>query len=160
MYRTHCILILAKSEVKSYSRVNSTPNCVHLFSAWVGSIGFSSLCFFGPLAGVMCDRFGCRLVTIVGSLLCSIGLLLTSMVTSIYSMYFTYGLVFGFGSCLAYTPALVVICKYFVRRRALVTGIATAGGSAGVLIMGPVLRYLIDAIGTSQLTGQILIFEL
>jgi MFS transporter, MCT family, solute carrier family 16 (monocarboxylic acid transporters), member 10 len=43
------------------------------------------------------------------------------------ALYLTYGILFGVGASLAYTPSLAVLCLYFKDRLGLVNGFVTAG---------------------------------
>lgn len=55
-------------------------------------------------------------------------------------LYATYGLLFGLGASLAYTPSLVILGHYFHRYMGLVNGLVSAGSSVFTMIM----PYLID----------------
>lgn len=55
-------------------------------------------------------------------------------------LYATYGILFGVGASLAYTPSLVILGHYFDRYMGLVNGFVTAGSSTFTMIM----PYLID----------------
>lgn len=98
--------------------------------------------FLGPLATSLCERFGCRIVAICGGLICIAGLLLSSLVTNLVLLYFTYGLMFGSGTSLCYFPTIIVLSKYFKRRIAVVNGLVTAGSGVGTLVIGPVVQVL------------------
>ncbi|XP_046860035.1 monocarboxylate transporter 10-like isoform X2 [Xenia sp. Carnegie-2017] len=91
------------------------------------------LFFFCPLSSFLTERYGGRRVTMAGGLLMSIGLLTSSFAKQLMNLYFTYGVVFGFGTALAYLPTLVMVGKYFKKRRSLATGIATCGSNFGAL---------------------------
>jgi MCP family monocarboxylic acid transporter-like MFS transporter 10 len=58
----------------------------------------------------------------------------------VYLLYVTYGVVFGVGASLAYTPSLVILGHYFHRYMGLVNGFVTAGSSVFTMVM----PYLID----------------
>lgn len=92
-------------------------------------------------------RFGCRFTTLLGGFLCTVSLLISSFVTSILHLYLTYSLIFGLGSSFMFCSSLVIISKYFEKRRSLATGIMTLGQGGGVLILGPVLQKSIDHFG-------------
>ena len=102
---------------------------------------------FGPVAGRLTDRFGARAVVISGAVLSTIGLLLTSLVPSLYLMLLTYGGIFGCGSSLVYIAVFEIVPRYFVKRRSLATGLVTMSVGAGLLVMSPVCQALIDAFG-------------
>jgi len=107
----------------------------------------ASVGLFGPIAGRLTDRFGARAVVISGAVLSTIGLLLTSLVPSLYLMLLTYGGVFGCGSSLVFIAVFEIVPRYFVKRRSLATGLITMSTGAGLLIMSPVCQALIDAFG-------------
>ena len=102
---------------------------------------------FGPVAGRLTDRFGARAVVISGAVLSTIGLLLTSLVPSLYLMLLTYGGIFGCGSSLVYIAVYEIVPRYFVKRRSLATGLVTMSVGIGLLVMSPVCQVLIDAFG-------------
>ena len=78
-------------------------------SAWVGSIAFGVTFFGGPIASNLCERFGCRLIAAIGGLIGVLGFLMTSFANSVYVIYFTYSVVWGFGSSLSYATTTFVI---------------------------------------------------
>ena len=102
---------------------------------------------FGPIAGGLTDRFGARAVVMSGAVLSTIGLLLTSLVPSLYLMLLTYGGIFGCGSSLVYIAVYEIVPRYFVKRRSLATGLVTMSTGTGLLVMSPVCQALIDAFG-------------
>lgn len=106
--------------------------------------------FLGPLTTSLCERLGCRIVTICGGLICIAGLLLSSIVSSLLPLYFTYGLMFGTGTSLCYFPTIIVLSKYFKRRIAVVNGLVTSGSGVGTLVIGPVVQALFLRFGVAN----------
>lgn len=78
-------------------------------SAWIGSIAFGMNFLCGPIASSLCQRFGYRIVAAVGGLIAALGLLLTSFTNSLYLIYLTYSVLWGFGSSLNYAPTMLVL---------------------------------------------------
>ena len=103
--------------------------------------------FFGPLAGKLCDRFGPRVVSIMGALASVVGLVSTSQAQSLYVIFFTYSILFAFGGCCTYTAVFVIVPKYFLQRRSLATGMIASGPGAGTLMMSPILAISIEGLG-------------
>src|SRR5690606_19806223 len=68
--------------------------------------GLASLLYFslGVVGGALADRHGPRATGVVGILLLSTGLLLSSFATDLYTIYLAYGLGVGLGVAMAYTP--------------------------------------------------------
>lgn len=73
------------------------------------AFGMNFLC--GPIASSLCQRYGCRVVSAAGGLIAVLGLLLTSFTNSIYVIYLTYSILWGFGSSLNYAPTMLVLSK-------------------------------------------------
>ena len=127
-------------------------------AAWVGSVGIALIFVLGPLTSMLVNRLGYRLTAILGGLLGSIGLLLSSFASSIYVIYGTYSVLFGFGGSCIFVSSYVVTSQYFERNRSIATGILASGTGLGVLGMAPVLQGLLDSFDwrkTYRLTAAI-----
>ena len=116
-----------------------------LFSALVGSIGLGMVWFSSPLAGYLCDRFGCRITCFLGSTLYIAGLVSSSFVQSLTMMYFTYSALYGLGTCFIYNPCFLVIAKYFTEKLSVATGVVSLGASVGILYTGPMIQVFLDS---------------
>lgn len=114
-------------------------------TAWVGSIGIALIFVLGPLTSMLVNRLGCRLTAILGGLSGSIGLLLSSFASSIYVIYGTYSVLFGFGGSCIFVSSYVVTSQYFERNRSIATGILASGSGLGILGIAPVLQGLLDS---------------
>ena len=81
-----------------------------LKSSLVGSLAIGCTFFFSFLAGVLTDRVGLRTTALMGSLLATLGLALSAtFYDNINVLYVTYGIMFGTGASLIYTPSLSVL---------------------------------------------------
>ncbi|CAB4004502.1 monocarboxylate transporter 10-like [Paramuricea clavata] len=105
------------------------------------------LFFFCPLSSLLTERYGARVVTMTGGILMSVGLLVSSYAQQLNILYITYGVIFGFGSALAYLPTLVMVGQYFEKRRSLATGIATCGSNTGALSLAIVQEVVLNKHG-------------
>ena len=99
----------------------------------------------GPLTSALVNRFGCRLTAIIGGLCCVSGLLLSSVASSVYIMYVTYSVLFGFGGSCLYLSSYVITSQYFVKNHSIATGITASGSGLGVLSLAPMLQALLDS---------------
>ena len=117
------------------------------FAAWVGSIAMSGCGLFGPLSGRLTNHFGARIVVASGSLLSASGLLLTSLVPSLFLMFLTYGGVFGFGFSLVFIAVFEIVPRYFVKYRSMATGIIAMSTGGALVVMTPVCEALLRAFG-------------
>ena len=101
----------------------------------------------GPIASALTDRYGCRKVTIAGSIIATLGFLLSSLANTLEVLYFTFGVVSGFGLSLCYVAAVVIVAYYFERRRSFATGISVCGSGVGTFVFAPLTRVLIEEYG-------------
>lgn len=98
----------------------------------------------------MTDKIGLRTTTLIGGLLTTSGMFLSSVFFDrIGMLYFTYGIMFGFGAALAYTPTLAILGHYFRRYLGIVSGVVTSGSSICTAVLPILLKYLIKTHGLS-----------
>ena len=111
--------------------------------SWI--FGLCGLVYFvlGALAGLLADRWGPRLVCMLGMLLISLGLFWTSLAQSLSSVYVSYGLLVGLGIAFVYTPSIAAVQPWFSKRRGLASGIASSGVGAGTLIVPVCVSFLL-----------------
>ena len=102
---------------------------------------------FGLVAGRMTDRWGPRAVIAGGGLLLGAGLAGMSLVDTLWQPYVLYGGVAALGMSTAYVPCNATVVRWFVRRRGLAVGLASAGGSLGTFVLPPVAHWLVSALG-------------
>ncbi|KAL2078343.1 hypothetical protein ACEWY4_026028 [Coilia grayii] len=113
-------------------------------TAWIHSIVDCTTMLCAPLGSFIGNRFSCRVAVILGGLLASTGLVLSSLATSLEYLYLTLGVLTGVGFALCYTPAIAMVGVYFSERKALAYGIAMSGSGIGTFILAPVVQLLID----------------
>ncbi|XP_020811645.1 monocarboxylate transporter 10 isoform X1 [Drosophila serrata] len=117
-------------------------------AALIGSLAIGTTFLFSTVAGCLTDKIGLRLTTFAGGVLSAGGLLLSSFFTeNISALYFTYGIMFGMGAALAYTPTLAILGHYFKRYLGKVSGFVTAGSSVFTVILPPCLDKLLVGYG-------------
>jgi MFS family permease len=101
----------------------------------------------GILVGRLVNAHGHRACAYGGAVLVSTGVFLSSLVTNQAQLYATFGVIAGLGMAFSFQPAVMIVSRYFVKRRALATGIAVSGSGFGTLIFGQVSAFAIDAVG-------------
>lgn len=102
---------------------------------------------FGPVTGHLGDRFGPRPVVVASALLMGGGLVLTSRIHDLWTIYLTYGLGVGAGVACGYVPMVAVTSGWFLRRRNTALGIAVAGIGFGTIVGAPLAAKLITLYG-------------
>ncbi|XP_053658930.1 uncharacterized protein LOC128707996 [Anopheles marshallii] len=103
--------------------------------------------FSGLFVGPLLKEFSYRKVAIAGSLLCCIGLALTSPATNMAHILATYSVVNGVGVGLATSAAFVALNHYFAKKRGQAVGLSMAGTALGMLIMPQLVRILLELYG-------------
>lgn len=72
------------------------------------------------------DRFGPRMVMLIGGVMWGGGMLLSGFATSVGGLILTYGLIGGLGLGMAYGATVSSCIKFFPDKRGLIGGITTA----------------------------------
>ncbi len=113
----------------------------------------SAIIFFYVLAtlvsGFIQDRTGPRFVVILGGVLLSLGLFLTSLLGSgtPWLIYITYGVCAGFGVGFGYSGALNCIQKWYPHKRGFATGISVCAFGLATVVLGPLIELFIARLG-------------
>jgi MFS family permease len=101
-----------------------------------------------PVVGILVDRFRPRRVILGGVLLLGGACLASSQVDSLWSLYLVVGVLAAAGACaVSWVPSGVLVARWFPDRRGSMMGIAFSGMGVGILVMGPLSQWLIDAQG-------------
>lgn len=102
-----------------------------------------------PVAGILSDRWGPNKVVFGGLILCSIGMVLLSNVTSL-TMFYSSFIIIGIGVSATATPLLMVlVLNWFPKNGGLAMGIAASGVALGGLLV-PIVSLFIDSFGWRQ----------
>ncbi|RZC41675.1 monocarboxylate transporter 10 [Asbolus verrucosus] len=119
-------------------------------AALVGSLAMGTTFFVSAVAGVLTDYIGLRRTTFLGGLIAAGGMFLSSFcVDNIVSLCITFGVMYGLGGSLAYTPSLAVLGHYFKRYLGLVNGVVTTGSSVFTIAMPYVISAFLENLGIS-----------
>ncbi|XP_035732597.1 monocarboxylate transporter 3-like [Vespa mandarinia] len=122
-------------------------NVSHASVALVGSLQTGFYLMAGPFVSALANRYGFRLVAILGSILSCLAFVLSYFSASIEFLYVSYGVLGGIGVGLIYVPAVITTGFYFERWRALATGIAVCGSGIGAFLLAPISDLLIKSYG-------------
>jgi OFA family oxalate/formate antiporter-like MFS transporter len=88
------------------------------------------------LAGKLQDRFGPFWVSVTGGLLISLSFFLFSATSSLYFLYFFYGVLGGAGTGFGYGTVVPVMAKWFPDKTGLAIGLALIGFGSGSAFFG------------------------
>src|SRR5690348_8904562 len=114
---------------------------------WTFSLLIILQTWCSPLQAYLVDRFGPRLLISVGALMSGGGWVLSSYVDNIWALYFTYGVICGFGTGIIYVGIIGLMVRWFPDRRGLATGLAAAGYGFGAIFTSFPIDSMIKASG-------------
>ncbi|HVV79059.1 MAG TPA: oxalate/formate MFS antiporter [Pseudolabrys sp.] len=98
---------------------------------WTFSLLIILQTWCSPAQAYLVDRFGPRALISIGALMSGGGWVLSSYVDNIWALYFTYGVICGFGTGIIYVGIIGLMVRWFPDRRGLATGLAAAGYGFG-----------------------------
>jgi len=94
------------------------------------------------------DRYGTRKIAIAGCLTLVAGLFLSSQVSTLWQLYFSFGLVLATGFTLTgMVPHVFLISEWFSEKRASAIGVVYAGSGVGIMLLAPLSEWLISSFG-------------
>lgn len=99
-----------------------------------------------PFEGWLVDRFGPRLLVMIGGMLAGLGWVGSGYAESLTTLYLSYG-VAGLGAGVVYGTAIGSALKWFPDHRGLAAGLTAAGFGAGSALTVSPIANLINAAG-------------
>ena len=114
---------------------------------WTFSLLIILQTWCSPLQAYLVDRFGPRLLISVGALMAGGGWVLSGYVDNIWALYFTYGVICGFGTGIIYVGIIGLMVRWFPDRRGLATGLAAAGYGFGAIFTSFPIDSMIKSVG-------------
>ena len=101
-----------------------------------------------PFVGVLFDRWGPRLVYLLGVGSLGLGYFLAGNLTQLWQFHLCIGLAGGIGiSAIGMVPSASLISRWFPHSTSTAIGIAYAGFGAGTLLLVPFAQYLNQTVG-------------
>jgi oxalate/formate antiporter len=100
---------------------------------WTFSLLIILQTWCSPAQAYLVDRFGPRMLISIGALMSGGGWVLSAYVDNIWALYFTYGIICGFGTGIIYVGIIGLMMRWFPDRRGLATGLAAAGYGFGAI---------------------------
>ncbi|XP_076870315.1 monocarboxylate transporter 1-like [Brachyhypopomus gauderio] len=122
--------------------------------SWISSLNASFIYAGGPISSILVNKYGSRPVMIAGGILSGAGLIGASFCNTVEGLYFCVGVIGGLGLAFNLNPALIMISKYFYKRRPFANGIAMAGAPVFLSTLAPLNSWLYEHFG---LRGSFLI---
>lgn len=108
--------------------------------SWVFSIYLALSYLLSIVSGPIFDRYGPKWIMWASTAFIFLGLMLVANSVEIWQFILAF-IALGIGNGLGMSPSVGVITHWFMKKRGLVIGIATSGGSVGGLAFPLLLRY-------------------
>ncbi|WP_454849185.1 MFS transporter [Rhizobium binxianense] len=99
----------------------------------------------GFLWGTATDRFGARIVVLIGAVLLGLALVLASRADSLLAFQLTYGVLVGLAASAFFAPMIATTMAWFETNRSLAVSLVSAGMGVAPMTISPFARWLISA---------------
>jgi MFS family permease len=96
--------------------------------------------------GMMSDRFGTRIVVLLGSALLGLGLMAASRAQSLIAFQLLFGVLLGVAAGSFYAPMMAAATEWLEHRRNLAAALVSAGMGMGSMTVSPFAAWLIGLI--------------
>lgn len=100
-----------------------------------------------PLAGSLGDRYGARKAMALGTAMFFVGMILTGMVTELWHLYLTFGVLLGVAQAVFLVPLIPAAMHWFRRNLGLGMGVLMGAWGVGPALTAPLMGYLIGKYG-------------
>ena len=107
------------------------------------TLDFLSMGAAAFLWGALSDRFGTRIVVLLGSALLGVGLVAASQATSLIEFQLLFGVVIGVAAGSFYAPMVSVATAWLEHRRNLAVALVSAGMGIGSMTISPIAGLLL-----------------
>ncbi|KAI8498998.1 hypothetical protein Bbelb_234510 [Branchiostoma belcheri] len=116
-------------------------------TSFISSILGGVLFMCSVFAGALSNLTSCRTVIIAGGVISASGLVVSFFAQTMIHLFFSVGILTGFGFSLMYSPSLAMTGRYFDKRHATANGIGVCGTGIGIFAFPPLYQFLIDEFG-------------
>src|SRR5688572_152240 len=93
--------------------------------------------------GALSDRYGTRVVVLIGAVLLGLALVLASRVQSLLVFQLTYGILVGLAASTFFAPMIALTTAWFDTQRSLAVSLVSAGMGVAPMTISPLARWLI-----------------
>ena len=97
------------------------------------------------LWGIMSDRFGTRVVVLLGGVLLGLGLVTASQATTLLEFQLLFGALVGAAAGSFYAPLMAVATAWLEHRRNLAAALVSAGMGMGSMTVSPIAGWLLGS---------------
>ncbi|KAI7200741.1 MFS monocarboxylate transporter-like protein [Hortaea werneckii] len=134
------------------------PGATPLDYALIGGLEFGAALFISPACTVLTRDLGRNAVMFAGCTMLSGGFIAASFANRIWHLYLSQGVLIGMGIGAIFIPSVQVLPQWFLKRRSLAGGLASAGSGFGGLAFSLGTNAMIEQISLAwslRITGII-----
>jgi len=106
-------------------------------------LNFLAMGFGSFLWGTLSDRFGTRIVVLIGGVLLGAGLVGASVANSLLTFQIVFGVTVGLSVGSFYVPLTAMTMRWFTRHRSLAVALVSAGLALGTTLIAPLANWII-----------------
>ncbi|KQV64567.1 MFS transporter [Rhizobium sp. Root1220] len=117
----------------------------HVGIASAMTLNFIVMGIGGFVWGAASDRFGPRIVVLIGSVLLGLALVLASRAETLLQFQLTYGILVGLAASTFFAPMIAATTAWFDENRGLAVSLVSAGMGVAPMTISPFARWLITA---------------
>ena len=131
----------------AYYLANSTyPDASYLEYAFIGGLSISQALLISTIATYTTREYGTRVTLLLGVFFETLALTGASFAKTIWQLFLSQGVCFGWGMGFLFVGSVGVVPQWFLKRRSLANGIATAGSGIGGLMYSLAANAMIEHI--------------
>src|ERR1700688_4070990 len=108
------------------------------------TFGFLAMALGSIIWGNLSDRFGPRLIVLIGSSVLAAALALASPVTSLIEVQLIFGLAVGGAAAAIFAPMMACVTGWFDTHRSLAVSLVSAGMGMAPMTMSPLAAWLVS----------------
>jgi len=109
------------------------------------TINFIVMGLSGFFWGNVSDRYGTRIVVVIGAFVLGLALVLASRATSLIEFQLTYGVLVGIGASTFFAPMIATTMAWFEKHRSLAVSLVSVGVGVAPMTVSPIARWLTTA---------------
>lgn len=95
--------------------------------------------------GAASDRFGARIVVLIGAVVLGLALVLASRAQSLLAFQITYGVLVGISASAFFAPMIATTTGWFETQRSLAVSLVSLGVGVAPMTMSPLVGWLVSA---------------
>ncbi|MGO4436524.1 MFS transporter [Rhizobium sp. RAF56] len=117
----------------------------HLGISSAMTLNFIVMGLGGFMWGMLSDRFGPRVVVLIGAVILGIALVVASRAVSLLQFQLAYGVLVGLAASAFFAPMIAATTAWFDTNRGLAVSLVTVGIGVAPMTISPLARWLITA---------------